>query len=458
MCVGFVVWTSKTAAGLFLALLGFLADGICCVPDLLLKWWRSPRNAIPPQPPLFKDVLLETRLCDEKGHYYPYMLDGKQYKVRIVESRELKTSRVEMAIPGSYFYPAGTQFTEKSGLVSFRDSQSNVIGMGCKTSFRKKPVIMTAEHVWNLLLDTSGCLIETHGKVIEYIEAEWAIVCSVSSLDVVFLEPVNESTWSRLPTKGSVTLGVPTAGSVITTWGYDKNSQFTRSAGPLHSVQNQPFAYEHESSTLPGYSGTPIFHNKLVVGVHLGHTGNGKNPRNTAVGNFWALFSLMRKEESANYFMRDYNIEWDRPTRDMLKSGKMKRIKVTAFGHDADVYIGEGRVYIDSPYTGQGRADPLADEQDFEDHIMNLDPREYIYESGNTDFLLRDSKSPNRVAKASATLPPRQSTPGLKRGKDKHTQCAPISIMSAPVQESAIPKPRKRNLAVSKKQPRKDLP
>jgi len=163
----------------------------------------------------------------------------------------------------------GSEFIESDkwpkGLVVVRDNIGQAKGMGFLAIFGGKLHLVTAAHV--AILCKRGMIlsagIDTLQKHVELLAG--AEIGLHSTTDIVAIV-VPANTASKLGVS-KVKLGkTPSQGKAITTFGYVKG-KFVSSLG----VMGKPAAFmgfEHGCSTLCGFSGTPIYKDEVIVGIH----------------------------------------------------------------------------------------------------------------------------------------------------------------------------------------------
>jgi len=163
----------------------------------------------------------------------------------------------------------GSEFIESDkwpkGLVVVRDNIGQAKGMGFLATFGGKLHLVTAAHV--AILCKRGIIlsagIDTLQKHVEILAG--AEIGLHSTTDIVAIV-VPANTASKLGVS-KVKIGkTPSQGKAITTFGYVKG-KFVSSLG----VMGKPAAFmgfEHGCSTLCGFSGTPVYKDEVIVGIH----------------------------------------------------------------------------------------------------------------------------------------------------------------------------------------------
>jgi len=156
------------------------------------------------------------------------------------------------------------------GVVSFRDGEHNIIGMGCRIKYNDTTVLMTADHVLDALREIESLYIEHKGRRIPFDlkKIKMRLRSAENHRDIVLFE-IDNSMWSVLGVSARRVIysDVPCP---IYIYGYNEDSDFSCSRGQL-SPTSMAYRVEHTASTLPGWSGTPIFDVQgSVVGMHCG--------------------------------------------------------------------------------------------------------------------------------------------------------------------------------------------
>lgn len=215
----------------------------------------------------------------ESRLYLTTMVNGKEIRVKIPlelqanagsRIRQATADQKEMAMPGSKMSPLKDSRGSQGGVVSFRDGEHNVIGMGCRIKYEGKTVLMTAYHVLEEIRGIENLYIEHKGNRLRFSlkHIRMRLQSVEMHRDVVLFE-IDDSIWSVLGVAARKVIysDVPCA---IYAYGYNEDDDFSCSRGQL-SPSHVAYQVEHTTSTLPGWSGTPLFNVQgCVVGMHCG--------------------------------------------------------------------------------------------------------------------------------------------------------------------------------------------
>lgn len=150
------------------------------------------------------------------------------------------------------------------GLVVVRNDKGSHIGMGFLHVFRGKWCLVTAAHVMTKC--TRGVVLSAGlGNNLKHVTIADSKIMFQSTLDVVAIE-VPANTASALGVK-KATLGASPAISLpINVYGYH-HGEFKTSVGTVEAVSAN-FGLQHSASTVEGFSGTPIYRDGTIVGIH----------------------------------------------------------------------------------------------------------------------------------------------------------------------------------------------
>lgn len=189
------------------------------------------------------------------------------------------------------------------GLVLIRDHRANSIGMGFITVIENKHLVITAAHVLSRctrgLILSAGCVQQKHVTITQ----DAKLVLKTSSDIVGFEVPPN--TMATLGVS-KVKLGqTPSQGLPVSVFGFFKG-QFVSALGVM-GKPTRGFYFQHGCSTIGGFSGTPIYKDGVIVGIHSRASGSQENYG-------LSLDFLITKLESKDYdgarHMREVE-EWD---------------------------------------------------------------------------------------------------------------------------------------------------
>jgi len=296
----------------------------------------------------------------------------------------------EMAIVGGNFINGHHTVTKTPGVLSIRDAQNKVIGMGCRTTYDGRSVLLTANHVWKIVVTRSisespqwvgaatvqkPWTIEHNGQTLP-VDRSWPILLSspVTECDLIMVE---------VPTVAFQTLQVKTLKcgrainwSGVTASGFNEDGDFIASYGTVKSVSYNPTIVQHFATTFPGWSGTPLISQGKIVGLHTGvHDDLSSNVATRCIWLEQCLTSQLETStdaDSLGYSPTD-NIPDDEPH-------KTKHIRT--FGYDIEIRYDDKRYSVHR----MKRIDPNALSFDDAFDYINEDLEEGMYLAENADF------------------------------------------------------------------------
>nr|APP90904.1 RdRp polyprotein [Soybean yellow common mosaic virus] len=195
----------------------------------------------------------------------------------------------ESAILGS-FYSAVKPGDEPASLVAIK-SGAHTIGFGCRTKIDGGDVLLTANHVWNSAAKPDA--LAKSGKQVVIEDWEVPVSSDHQMLDFVAVR-VPSCVWSKLGVK-STPLVCPSAKDVVTCYGGPTSDELLSSVGHCSPTE---FAWKvtHNCPTAAGWSGTPLYSSRGVVGMHTGFENIGK--MNRGVNMFYVANYLLRSQET----------------------------------------------------------------------------------------------------------------------------------------------------------------
>jgi hypothetical protein len=169
------------------------------------------------------------------------------------------------------------------------DSEGRVIGGG----FRSGNRLITAAHVWS---ENPSYIGRDTTKLIRV--PDTAQVVSVSTkegkgraariVDIVSVKFENDAIWSALSVKSS-TITSATRGQGISVTG-PHGDGVSMANGVVSDYGTHPLQFTHTASTVPGFSGCPIYQGTRVIGVHVCAVDDAARPHNVAI----ALYPLLK--------------------------------------------------------------------------------------------------------------------------------------------------------------------
>lgn len=158
------------------------------------------------------------------------------------------------------------------GLVVVRDSAAMAKGMGFLTVLNGKHCLVTAAHV---AMKCKRGIILSAGVDPKHVNIPGDPDMMVqSTADVVYIE-VPPNTAGLLGVAKAKKDVSPATGLAVTLYGY-VNGKFVSSLGVMGDPTRY-FGFKHGASTVRGFSGTPIFYDGKIVGIHSRSNGLGVN-------------------------------------------------------------------------------------------------------------------------------------------------------------------------------------
>lgn len=159
-------------------------------------------------------------------------------------------------------------------------TQSNVVGLGCRVSWGKETYLLTAYHVWNRL---GGVDVLAANGLETSISSDWSIysACADRRLDYVLVK-VPSQVWSSLSVKSSP-IKPPRKLAVCTLYGGSCSSKPLSTFSTLNVAEDR-LKLIYGGATTAGWSGTPIFSDGAVVGLHHGCEEIGASNRGLNLG------------------------------------------------------------------------------------------------------------------------------------------------------------------------------
>jgi hypothetical protein len=234
-----------------------------------IQKYRQAKQWVLSRPQVFEDML--------NGNYAVNvnLANGVTVKVSLMEKLDEilaflrgKTT-LEMAQQGSTF----TQFNVwPKGLVVVRDGNGMAQGMGFLQVFRNKWTLVTCSHV---LLGCKTGIVLSAGIDQKHVSiTKDAKVVLESTSDVVVVE-IPYNTAASLAVQKPKMGKTPGKSVPVTTFGYVLG-KFVQSIGVI-SDATVYFGFKHTASTIRGFSGTPIWKDDVIVGIHSRANGSGSN-------------------------------------------------------------------------------------------------------------------------------------------------------------------------------------
>jgi hypothetical protein len=186
-----------------------------------------------------------------------------------------------------------------AGLVAIRNYTGEHYGFGfIYTKKDGTPILITAAHVLKKV--AQGMILSVADKSVRVANDAQVVLASTFDVAGVVLE---KAVSSRLGVKKVKVSSVPAESGTVSCFGYVRG-EFVRTIGLIESVASR-FRFRHTASTLPGFSGTPIFNgDKEVCGIHIEHDGMGFNYA-------LSLEFLVNIKEDADYWRKRHLLRYE---------------------------------------------------------------------------------------------------------------------------------------------------
>lgn len=161
---------------------------------------------------------------------------------------------------------------EPGSLICLENEAGLVIGMGSRVKTGTKSVLLTAFHV--LQMSTSKVYIAKGGKRVE-LDRSWKMDCWNRDPELDFAAViVPDKVWSSLGV-ASATARTMRGAQTVTCYGGKSSVQLYSSIG--RAQIGKCAQIHHTASTTNGWSGTPLYQDGMVVGVHRSYEVIGKS-------------------------------------------------------------------------------------------------------------------------------------------------------------------------------------
>jgi hypothetical protein len=327
----------------------------------------------------------------------------------------------EMAIPNSYVevvsdFPRSCAIIHngKQGSPNLRNC---VYGTAFKMKIDGQHLLFTAAHVFKQLHDTK----DEQGKpkpvylrvwrdrekcVKDYQLPRDKVVFNHYSppqhADLISMA-LHPDLWSALGLKTSIPGKTPRAGAPIEVYAPDPASHWTKASGTIVKVK-KGFNLEHTASTASGTSGSPIFSNGRVIGIHTG--ANPYRVVNSATATTTLLTDFKREssteEEGVDFYaLQEFEDRVSSARQDILTMLETKKERRFYVSHDKSVMFDKSR--SGAPMiAGKSWADmDSSDEEDF----FSKDDQDYL-DGFDEEFKHAESSTPGNT-----TITSPQTTP-----------------------------------------------
>jgi len=265
----------KIQSGTVLLLIGLYA----------LHQWRT-RIAVTPEPEVkrtYGKFVGEPRFDPYAGIVASVLIDGNTHDVVITPNwwqyfagSKLNQNRQETVVSESPVssVPMGR---EPKSLVCIQREDGVVIGMGSRVKVGSGTVLLTCFHVVKKPQTLYLCKNGVRVAIDRAWEAEaW---CSDPEMDLMSIR-VPEKVWSTLGVSAAMLTSL-SGGCPVTVYGAESSSKFLASTG-MASV-SKGLTARHYCTTLPSWSGSPVYYKGSVVAMHRGFHEQGVSNNATIV-------------------------------------------------------------------------------------------------------------------------------------------------------------------------------
>lgn len=314
-------------AGLFQLYVELLSAAL--IASMLI--WRVYKNSLPRKHTLapVDQTAQNTRFVKHEltphGWEYEFEVEGKRYVFLDERRKELVDPQVlqdEMALPGSSTYPSRKQ---PVGGIYVSSEGREVVLVGC--FWRADDYLITAEHVANAVRQgvatvyLGGVYADNKGKVRAQLDKLQQVADDFfdeehnvhrSGLDV-YVRKLDPKMWARLPGITKSSTRSSKYGQVVSAVGYNGDLLVTSVGKTLPG--SGPALLWHTASTQKGFSGSPIFCGKSVVGMHISAQDVPGSQRNVAVRvesiRYFSDIEVNTENEAYDYTSDSPRIEQD---------------------------------------------------------------------------------------------------------------------------------------------------
>lgn len=271
------------------------------------------RIRVTPEPPAEEMCVLTglPQLDPLKGIYGVGVYKGKEIKVLVqpnwwplLPSPAInKDEGKECAIGGNYFSPVAVGAEPKS-LVALYTKRDVQVGFGSRVAWDGKEYLLTAYHVWEGLRD--GFKLSKNGNMVSGDGAELHTGCRHKTLDFALVE-VPPACWSKLGVGKSQLRSFTGSNAYVKVFGGKSSTALVSSSGNAARLAT-PVSIAHSASTAPGWSGSPLYQDGVVVGIHTGYIQYGVSNEAVDVAGF--LKTINSKETAyVDVGMREIEVD-----------------------------------------------------------------------------------------------------------------------------------------------------
>ncbi|WBG54468.1 P2a [Mimosa mosaic virus] len=215
----------------------------------------------------------------ETGQALEILLEPEWWRFVPSTSRVNMNEKDETAVLGST-YSVVDPGKEPKSLVLLKNGATTV-GAGCRIKFMGKDYLLTAAHVW--YRPQGICELCKGGRAIP-IDPSWKVAysCAQPPVDFVLVE-VPSPVWSKLEV-GCAKVSPWRSPIFATAFGGDNSLKLLSAHGKVDQEMGNGLRLTHFCATAQGFSGTPLYTENGVIGMHLGYKELGRSNRAFNVG------------------------------------------------------------------------------------------------------------------------------------------------------------------------------
>jgi len=217
--------------------------------EALMSVWRSMKD-------VFNGIKSEEVTLPTGEIVKVSLFDKLDEILRLIKSQR----HYESAQQGSDFIAVKTW---PSGLVTVRNHLAQTVGMGFLIRAGGKLCLGTAAHV--ALKCKNGFILSGSPENLTHVKIDCSNIVLQTTMDFILLQ-VPENTASKLGVSKVKLAKTPKESAAISVFGY-VNGRLCQSFGVMGNT-TQNMGFKHGLSTLSGFSGSPIFKDGFVVGIH----------------------------------------------------------------------------------------------------------------------------------------------------------------------------------------------
>lgn len=233
-------------------------------------------------------------LCDPtKGIYLPVAIDGINYRVQLNPQwwaflpATISSAREECPVEGSTMSTVSPTAEPKS-LVSIQSDDGRVLGCGARMAHGSSDVFITASHVLREARSHGKSIFlakHDRSEVLQRVKLDPTWACEFYSsneyVDLIAIQ-VPAYAWSLLGVKTAPVAKVKSARTIVSAFGMSPTGKWMCSSGTALASQ-KPGALLHSCSTIPGWSGTPLYVGNSIIAIHRASNGYGSDTRHRNV-------------------------------------------------------------------------------------------------------------------------------------------------------------------------------